>query len=69
MHIFQPKHTKLNSGEVEKLLTELNISLAQLPKIKITDTSLPEGSEISDIIKIERSIDGKKTNYYRVVSV
>ena len=69
MHIFQPKHTKLNSGEVEKLLTELNISKTQLPKIKKEDPAVPSGVEIGDIIKIERSIDGKKTNYYRVVSV
>ncbi len=69
MHILQPKHTKLSSQEVEKLLKDLNISLAQLPKIKITDTALPEKSEVSDIIKIERTIDGKKTNFYRVVSV
>ena len=69
MHILQPKHAKLSHNEVEKLLTELNISLAQLPKIKINDPSLPEGCEISDIVKIERSIEGRKTFYYRVVSV
>lgn len=69
MHILQPKHTKLSSNEVEKLLTELNISLAQLPKIKITDPSVPEGAEISEVIKIERAIEGKKTNYFRVISV
>lgn len=69
MHILQPKHTKLSTNEVEKLLAELNISLAQLPKIKIIDTALPEGCEISDIVKIERVVEGKKTFYYRVVSV
>ena len=69
MHILQLKHTKLSSQDVDKLLNELNISLAQLPKIKITDPAIPEGTEISDVIKIERAIEGKKTNYYRVVSV
>ena len=69
MHILQPKHTKLTSNEIDKLIGELNISLAQLPKIKITDTALPEKIEIGDVIKIERSIDGKKTYFYRVVSV
>lgn len=69
MHILQPKHTKLSHAEVDKLTSELNISLAQLPKIKITDIALPEGSEISDIIKIERITDDKKTVYYRVVSL
>lgn len=69
MHILQPKHTKLSSQEVEKLLKELNISLAQLPKIKITDPALPEGVEISDVIKIERTSGDKKTYYYRVVDL
>ena len=69
MHILQPKLTKLKQEEVDKLLSKLNISLTQLPKIKITDPSLPEGSEISDVFKIERTIDGEKSIYYRVVSV
>jgi len=69
MHILQPKHSKLSLNEVEKLLAEINISLSQLPKIKINDPSLPEGCEISDVIKIERALEGKKAFYYRVVSV
>ena len=69
MHILQPKHTKLNPSEIDKLIGELNISLAQLPKIKITDPTMPEKSELGDVVKIERSIDGKKTFYYRVVAV
>ena len=69
MHILQPKHIKLKPEEVDKLLSNLNISLAQLPKIKITDPTLPEGSDISDVIKVERVSDGKTAIYYRVVSV
>jgi DNA-directed RNA polymerase subunit H len=69
MHVLQPKQIKLKHEEAEKLLSDLNISTTQLPKIKITDPSLPEGCEISDILKIEREIGGKKTHYYRVVSV
>lgn len=69
MHILQPKHLKLKADEVEKLLSKYNISLAQLPKIKITDPALPEGCEISDVIKIERNSSNKKTFYYRVVEV
>jgi DNA-directed RNA polymerase subunit H (RpoH/RPB5) len=69
MHVLQPKHTKLKPEEAQKLLNELNISLAQLPKIRITDRALPEGCEISDIIKIERENDGKKGIYYRVVVI
>lgn len=69
MHILQPKHTKLKKEEVDKLLLNLNISLTQLPKIKITDPGLPEGSELGDVFKIERIIDGKVIIYYRVVAV
>jgi len=69
MHILQPKHIKLKQEEVEKLLTELNISTIQLPKIKITDPALPESCEIGDVLKIERETDDKKTFYFRVVSI
>jgi len=69
MHILQPKHTKLSSQEIDKLLTDLNISPIQLPKIKINDPALPEGIEMGDIIKIERTTSGKKTYYYRVISI
>ena len=69
MHVLQPKHIKLKKEEVDKLLADLNISLAQLPKIKISDPGLQEECEISDVVKIEREIDGKKNIYYRVVSV
>ena len=69
MHTLQPKLIKLKPEEVDKLLEKLNISLAQLPKIKITDPSIPEESEISDVFKIERITEGKKAIYYRVVSV
>lgn len=69
MHILQPKHIKLKSEDSQTLLEELNVSLAQLPKIKITDPSLPEGCEISDIVKIERISNDKKNIYYRVVSI
>ncbi len=69
MHILQPKHSKLNSDDVKKLISDLNISLTQLPKIRIIDSALPEGCEIGDVIKIERNIEGKKTFYYRVVTI
>ena len=69
MHVLQPKHIKLKPDEVEKVLSELNISLAQLPKILVGDLGLPESCEVSDVIKIERIADGKKTFYYRVVAV
>ena len=66
MHVLQPKHTKMNSDEVEKILFELNIALSQLPKISKKDPALPEGCETGDIVKIERTGDLAET-YYRVV--
>ncbi|MBS3081251.1 DNA-directed RNA polymerase subunit H [Candidatus Pacearchaeota archaeon] len=70
MHILQPKHTKLKPEEVERLISELNISLVQLPKIRINDPALPEGCNVGDVIRIERKTEeGKKSFYYRVISV
>jgi DNA-directed RNA polymerase subunit H (RpoH/RPB5) len=63
MHILQPKHTRLNEKEAEALIKTLNVSKAQLPKILSTDTALPEGCAVGDIIKIDR----KSGVYYRVV--
>lgn len=67
MHILQPKHTKLNPKEAEKVLSELNISCAQLPKILLDDPALSEGCEVGDIIKIDRREGNKINVYYRVV--
>ena len=67
MHILQPKHTKLNEKDTEELLTKLNISKAQLPKILSSDPALPEGCVVGDVVKIERKEDDKTFTYYRVV--
>ena len=67
MHILQPKHSKLRKEEAEKILSDLNISRAQLPKIKLEDPSLPESCEVGDIIRIERKFGEKIAFYYRVV--
>ena len=63
MHVLQPKHIRLSDKDAEELLKKLNISKSQLPKIFLTDPALPEGCEIGDIIKIERT----NSVYYRVV--
>ncbi|MBM3233040.1 DNA-directed RNA polymerase subunit H [Candidatus Pacearchaeota archaeon] len=68
MHIHQPKHTRLKQEEVKNLLERYNVSVAQLPKIKITDVCVPEGSQVGEVLKIERK-DGDKINtYFRVVA-
>ena len=63
MHALQPKHTKMNPAETEKVLSKFNIALAQLPKISKKDPALPEGCETGDIIKITRPDE----EYFRVV--
>ena len=67
MHILQPKHSKLSEKESEELLSKLNISKAQLPKILSTDSGLPEGCVVGDIIKMERKEGDKINLYFRVV--
>jgi len=67
MHILQPKHYKLKPEEAEALLTRLNISIWQLPKIKRSDPALPPNTKIGDIIKIERKSNKGKTIYYRAI--
>ena len=67
MHTLQPKHIKLKNEEVKKLTDEYNISVSQLPKIKSTDSGLPQGCERGDVVKIERETDGKKREYFRTV--
>lgn len=69
MHVLQPLIKKLKPDEINKLLSKFNISLTQIPKIKITDPSLPKDIEIADVVMIERISEGKKIIYYRVVSV
>jgi DNA-directed RNA polymerase subunit H (RpoH/RPB5) len=67
MHILQPKHTKLDEKEAQKILTQLNVSKAQLPKINSTDAGLKEPCNVGDMIKIERKEVDAVNTYYRVV--
>ncbi len=67
MHILQPKHSKLKQEEAHNLIKKYNISVAQLPKIKITDPCAPEGCQKGDVLKIERKINDKIQIFYRVV--
>lgn len=71
MHALQQKHSKLKPEEAAELLKKLNISSAQLPKIKSTDPSLPKDCKFGDLIRIERANvldeEKKKSTYYRIV--
>lgn len=66
MHVLQPKHTKMNPEEAERILSQYNIALAQLPKISKKDPALPEGCETGDVVKIERKGEFAEV-YFRVV--
>ena len=70
-HILQPKHTILKEKDANEILEKYNISVSQLPKIKITDPALPDGANVGDIIKIERKDDitGKIAMFFRAVVV
>ena len=68
MHILQPKQKKLNQEEVKKLLEKYNISVSQLPKIKVLDPSLGDGFKPGEVIRIERKEEDKINVYYRVVA-
>jgi DNA-directed RNA polymerase subunit H len=63
MHVLQPKHTKLNTDEADKVLAKFNIALTQLPKISKKDPALPEGCDTGDVVKISRADE----DYFRVV--
>jgi len=67
MHILQSEHIRLKEEEAERLLEELNISKAQLPKIYASDPGLPSGCNVGDIIKIKRREGDEIKIYYRVV--
>lgn len=67
MHILQPKHSKLSAKEVKELFLKYNITINQLPMIKLVDPALPPDSKVGDIIKIERKTEDGKSFYYRVV--
>ena len=67
MHTLQPKQTKLSEQEIQTILEALNISKSQLPKIFSNDPSLNETFAVGDVIKIERKIDDRLNEYFRVV--
>tara|TARA_Y100000310_G_scaffold219953_1_gene221391 strand:+ start:251 stop:457 length:207 start_codon:yes stop_codon:yes gene_type:complete len=67
MHALQPKHTKLKPEEVKQIISKLNISVSQLPRIKLSDSAIPEDCITGDVIKIERVFKDKIRLYHRVV--
>ncbi len=68
-HILVPVHSKVSDNEKEKILSALQTSAAQLPKIFKDDAALVKlNVKAGDIIKIERkSPTAGVSFYYRVV--
>jgi DNA-directed RNA polymerase subunit H (RpoH/RPB5) len=57
----------MSEEDAQKILDDLNISKAQLPKVLVNDAGIPEGCIPGDIIKIERREDDEVHLYFRVV--
>lgn len=57
----------MKTDEVKIILEKYNISLAQIPKIKLSDPGVPEGCNVGDVLKIERKEGEIVSIYYRVI--
>ena len=68
-HILVPEHTKLGEEEKRKLLEQYNISIKQLPQIKLDDPAIKHlNPKVGDVMKIKRiSPTVGETFFYRVV--
>lgn len=68
-HFLVPEHIKLSEEEKNKLLGKHNISVKQLPMIKLTDPAIKHlDAKVGDVIKIVRwSPTAKTTEFYRMV--
>ena len=68
-HFLVPEHLKLNDADKIKLLEKYNISIKQLPVIKINDPAIKTlGVKAGDVIIIKRkSATARQTEFFRVV--
>ena len=67
-HELVPDHNVLDDAEIEDVMEEYNIRKTDLPKIKRTDSALPDDAEVGDVIEIVR--DSRTTDQavvYRLV--
>ncbi|MEY7850318.1 DNA-directed RNA polymerase subunit H [Natrarchaeobius sp. A-rgal3] len=54
-HELVPEHTVIEEEVLEGVLAEYDIDRTDLPKIKRTDSALPDDAEVGDVIKIVRN--------------
>jgi len=68
-HMLVPEHSLLSEKEKKTLLEHYAISLAQLPKIFLTDPAIEDlGAKPGDVIKIvKKSSTAGEAVYYRGV--
>ncbi|WP_246986465.1 DNA-directed RNA polymerase subunit H [Halorientalis marina] len=54
-HELVPEHNILDEEDLDDVLAEYDIDRTDLPKIKRTDSALPDGAEVGDVIEIVRN--------------
>jgi len=70
-HILIPKHLKLNEKDKKEFLEKYNITVHELPKIRLDDPAIQKLSpKVDDVIKIIRAslTSGEAVFYRRVIS-
>ncbi len=53
-HTLVPEHTVMDEEAIQTVLEEYSIKRTDLPRIKRTDSALPDDAEVGDVIRIER---------------
>jgi len=68
-HFLVPQHIRLTDEQKKQMLNRFNISIKQLPMIKVTDPAIKEmNCKVGEVIQVRRnSPTAKETDYYRVV--
>lgn len=67
-HEFVPVHELLSESEANKVLKELGVGTANMPKIPATDAQVVKlGGKPGQLIRIHRAEDGKEYMYYRYI--
>lgn len=55
-HVLVPKHEKMTKKDIDSLLKDYNITLAQLPEISVKDPAVQLLKvEIGDVVRITRN--------------
>ena len=67
-HVLIPKHKILTKKEALAILEQFNVSLVQLPRVKLKDPVVKAlGAKVNDIVEIKREGPSGEYLYYRRV--